>query len=246
MSDQKQVPVSDIKLAPRAGLTGLLSPTATELGIDATPRLRILLADDNALVRAGTRAILAQCFAADFEEACDARQTVSAACDRGPWDLILLDISMPGRSGLDILSDLRKGAPKTPVLILSAQDEEQFAARVLRAGAAGYLSKTNSPAELIKGVAKVLDGGHYVSAKFAEVLAHALQRGAEMPSHAALSEREFEVLRMIVAGQRGKEIAAELSISFKTVSTYRTRLMQKLNVNSTAELARYATRHGLT
>lgn len=196
-------------------------------------------------MRAGTKEILARHFEADFSEATDAPETVDAACNRGPWDLILLDISLPGRSGLDIMGDLKKCCPKTPILILSAQDEEQFATRVLRAGAAGYVSKTNSPVELVKGVEKVLAGGRYVSEKFAESLAMAMQRGTDAPSHETLSAREFEVLRMIVAGKSGKEIAADLSISFKTVSTYRTRLMQKLNVHSNAELARYATAAGL-
>jgi two-component system invasion response regulator UvrY len=208
-------------------------------------RLRILLADDHALVRAGTREILSRHFEADFIEAKDASETMQA-CNCSPCDLILLDISMPGRSGLDLLGDLQKCCPKTPVLVLSAHDEEQFATRALRAGAAGYLSKTNSPTELVRGVERVLAGGRYVSEKFAESLALALQKGRDLHSHEALSAREFEVLRMIVAGKSGKEIAADLSISFKTVSTYRTRLMQKLKVHSNAELAQYAAREGLT
>jgi len=208
-------------------------------------RLRVLLADDHALVRAGTKEVLSRHFEADFTETRDAPETVDAACNQSPWDLILLDISMPGRSGLDILGDLKKCCPATPILVLSAQDEEQFATRVLRAGAAGYLSKTNSPAELVRGVERVLAGGRYVSEKFAESLARSVQKGTEPHSHETLSAREFEVLRMIVAGRSGKEIGADLSISFKTVSTYRTRLMQKLDVHSNAELARYAAREGL-
>lgn len=208
-------------------------------------RLRILLADDHALVRVGTREILGREFEAEFVETANAQDTVAAVCNDPPWDLILLDISMPGRSGLDILTDLKKCCSKTPVLILSAQDEEQFATRALRAGAAGYLSKTSGPTELLKGVERVLAGGHYVSKEFAEALAANLQRGSAVQSHEMLSPREFEVLRMIVEGKSGKEIAADLSISFKTVSTYRTRLMQKLDVHSNAELAQYATREGL-
>jgi DNA-binding NarL/FixJ family response regulator len=208
-------------------------------------RLRILLADDHPLVRAGTKTILSLQFEADFVETADTRETVDAICNRGPWDLILLDISMPGRSGLDILSDVRKCCPNTPVLVMSAQEEEQFALRSLRAGAAGYLSKTSAAAELVKGVHKVLSGGRYVSEKFAEALAVTVQRHSGAPPHESLSAREFEVLRMIAGGRSGKEIAADLSISFKTVSTYRTRLMQKLDVHSNAELAQYATREGL-
>jgi DNA-binding NarL/FixJ family response regulator len=209
------------------------------------PRLRFLLADDHALVRAGTKELVARHFNADCREASDASETV-AACNSESFDVILLDISMPGRSGIDILGDLKKCCPKTPVLVLSAHDEEQFAMRALRAGAAGYVSKANPPADLIKGIERVLAGGNYVSEKFAESLASTLQRGGGQRSHESLSAREFEVLRMLVGGKSGKEIAADLSISFKTVSTYRTRLLQKLNVRSNAELAQYATREGLT
>lgn len=208
-------------------------------------RLRILLADDHALVRAGSKEIISRHFEADFVEANDAPETVAAACNHGPWDLILLDIGLPGRSGLDILGDLRKCCPDTPVLVLSGHTEEQFAMRALRAGAAGYLSKTNAPAELIKGVEKVLAGGRYVSEQLAESLALSVQSVGRQDLHESLSAREFEVLRMIAAGRSGKEIAADLSISFHTVSTYRARLKQKLGLHSNAELAIYATREGL-
>lgn len=207
--------------------------------------LRILIVDDHPLVRSGTRDLLARRFEAKCTEACDAKEALAAAGKFDSWDLILLDIGMPGRSGLDILGDLKKLCPKTPVLVLSAQDEERFAARALRGGAAGYLSKSNSPNELVRAIEKVLRGGRYVSDGFAETLAITLQSGAGLRAHEALSAREFEILRMIVQGQSGKEIAESLAISFKTVSTYRTRLMQKLNVHSTADLARYATREGL-
>ncbi|MDQ6807804.1 MAG: response regulator transcription factor [Verrucomicrobiota bacterium] len=207
--------------------------------------LRILLADDHALVRAGTKEILSREVRAEFVETVDARATIDAACNQGPWDVILLDITMPGRSGLDVLCDLKKSCPKTPILMLSAHEEEQFAMRALRAGASGYLSKSGPPSELIKGVVKVLGGGQYVSEKFAEALALTLQRGKKGRSHESLSAREFEVLRMIVHGKSGKEIASELSISFKTVSTYRTRLMDKLGVHSNAQLAQYAAREDL-
>ena len=210
------------------------------------PRLRILLADDHALVRAGAKGILSPRFkAAEFAEAQDARETISAVCDNGPWDIILLDITMPGRSGLDLLGDLKAYCPKTPVLVLSAHDEEQFGMHVLRAGAAGYLTKSSMLGELIKAVEKVLAGGRYVSEQFGERLAAAVQKRTPGHPHEALSAREFEVLRMIAAGKSGKQIANDLSISFKTVSTYRRRLVHKLGVHSNAELVQYAVREGL-
>ena len=212
--------------------------------MEKPPRVRILLADDHAIVRAGAKAILGQRFNAEFGEAKDAREIISAVCDQPPWDIILLDITMPGRSGLDLLSDLNAYCPKTPVLVLSAHHEDQFGTRVLRAGAAGFLMKSSMLGELAKAVEKVLAGGRYVSEQFGERLAAALQRPSA-EGHEALSVRELEILRMIATGKSGKEIAAALGISFKTVSTYRTRLVQKLGIRSNVELAEYATREGL-
>ena len=211
-----------------------------------TPRLRILLADDHAIVRAGAKGILGPRFkAAEFAEVQDARETISAVCDNGPWDIILLDITMPGRSGLDLLGDLKAYCPDTPVLVLSAHDEEQFGMHVLRAGAAGYLTKSSMLGELVKAVEKVLAGGRYVSEQFGERLAAVVQGRTPVHPHEALSPRELEVLRMVAEGKSGKEIAGHLSISFKTVSTYRRRLIRKLGVRSNAELVQYAVREGL-
>lgn len=209
------------------------------------PRLRILLADDHAIVRAGAKGILGQRFKAEFAEAQDARETIDAVCNNGPWDVILLDITMPGRSGLDLLGDLKAYCPKTPVLVLTAHDEEQFGMHVLRAGAAGYLTKSTMIEELVRAVEKVLAGGRYVSEHFGERLAAAVQGHTPVHPHEALSAREFEVLRMVSEGKSGKEIAGHLSISFKTVSTYRRRLIHKLGVRSNAELVQYAVRAGL-
>ena len=208
------------------------------------PRLRILLADDHAIVRAGAKGILGQRFNAEFGEAKDARETIAAACDQPPWDIIVLDITMPGRSGVDLLGDLSSCCPKTPVLVLTAHDEEHFGVRVMRAGAAGFLMKSSMLGELVKAVEKVLGGGRYVSEQFGERLAAALQQHST-DGHEALSTREFEILRMIAGGKTGKEIAADLGISFKTVSTYRTRLSRKLGIRSNVELAQYAAREGL-
>jgi two-component system invasion response regulator UvrY len=206
--------------------------------------LRILISDDHAVVRKGIRQILAESLDAEFAEAADSRETIELS-SKGHWDLILIDINMPGRSGLDVLGDLRAYCPETPILVVSMHEEEQFAPRVLQAGAAGYINKSSMSKELIKAVKKVLAGGSYVSDKFAEYLAAALRSGTSPGSSEKLSAREFEVLRMIAAGKSGKEIAHDLSLSFKTISTYRTRLLHKLDVRSNAELGEYAARAGL-
>jgi len=212
---------------------------------DTNP-LRILIVDDHAIVREGVRQILSSAFQADFREAGDARVALEVA-RRNPLDLILLDVTMPGRSGLDILGELQAAQPNTPILVLSTHGEDQFARRVLRAGGSGYITKASVPNELIRAARKVLTGGRYVSESLAEQLAGVLQRG-NSPSgaaHESLSAREFEVLRMIALGKSGKEIAAELCVSFKTISTYRTRLLQKLDLRTNAELVQYALREGL-
>jgi DNA-binding NarL/FixJ family response regulator len=162
-----------------------------------------------------------------------------------PFDLILLDITMPGRSGLDILPDLKIAQPRTPILVVSMHGEEQFALRVLQAGASGFINKSAVADELLSAVEKVLAGRRYVSESLGERLASDFVRGATRSSHEMLSTREFEILRMITAGKSGKEIAAELSLSYKTVSTYRTRILQKLNLRTNHDLRQYALRERL-
>jgi DNA-binding NarL/FixJ family response regulator len=211
----------------------------------ASECLRILISDDHAVVRSGSRRILAESFDAMFAEATNARETIALA-SKGDWDLILIDISMPGRSGLDLLGDLKVHCPRTPVLVLSMHAEEHFGPRALEAGAAGYVSKSSLSEDLVKAVKKVLAGGSYVSESLAEYLGTALRSGTPMASHQMLSAREFEVLRSIAAGKAGKEIAHDLCLSFKTVSTYRTRLLHKLDLHSNAELGEYAAREGLS
>ena len=152
---------------------------------------------------------------------------------------------MPGKSGLDILDDLRRLRPKLPVLFLSMHPEEQYARRALKAGAAGYLTKESVPEELKKALRRVLTGGRYVSATLAERLAHDLRDGGDTPVHELLSDREFQVLRMIASGKTVKEIAEQLSLSVKTVSTYRSRILQKTAMRTTAELIRFALRSQL-
>jgi two-component system invasion response regulator UvrY len=208
-------------------------------------KVRILIADDHAVVRQGLKQVLADEFAdAEFGEAGTAPEALSLA-SQGHWDVVVTDISMPGRSGLELLKDLQAIHPHLPVLVLSMHPEDEFAVRVIRAGAAGYLNKDTAPAELAQAVRKVMAGGRYVSAALAEQLATGLQRGGDKPPHELLSDREFEVFRLIASGKAVKEIAAELSLSVKTISTYRTRVLEKMNLRTNADLMRYATQRGL-
>jgi len=147
---------------------------------------------------------------------------------------------MPGRSGLDILEDLRRSRPRIPILLLTMHPEQQFARRALKAGAAGYLTKDSVPDELKEAIKRIVAGGRYVSATLAETLAVDLRRGADLPLHELLSDREFQVLRMIASGKTVKEVADELSLSVKTVSTYRSRILEKTGMKTNAELIRYA------
>jgi DNA-binding NarL/FixJ family response regulator len=219
--------------------------------VTATPpreasTLGILIADDHAIFRRGLRDLLIEHFPqADFGEA-DTAQGVLDRVGKRRWDLLVLDISMPGRSGLEVLKDLKQAQPGLPVLVLSMHPEDQYAIRVLRAGAAGYLSKVNVPEEIVRAVTKVLAGGRYVSAALAERLAVELSTGSSNPSHEALSDREFQLLRRIAAGRTVKEIAGEWNLSVQTVSTYRARVLTKLHLHTTAELIRYALDHRLT
>lgn len=202
--------------------------------------MRILLADDHAVFRRGLRETLREAFAkATFEEAKSAEETLEFV-RRSPWDLLILDISMPGKTGLDILEEVKRLRPRLPVLFLSMYPEEQYARRALKAGAAGYLTKESVPEELKAAVRKVTTGGRYVSVGLAERLAYDLRRRADTPAHELLSDREFQVLRMIATGKTVKDIADELSLSVKTVSTYRSRILEKTGMRTTAELIRYA------
>ncbi|HMR62728.1 MAG TPA: response regulator transcription factor [Anaerolineae bacterium] len=207
--------------------------------------INVLIADDHPIVRQGLRQILSGL--PDMEvagEAINAQQTLEQV-RAGGWDVLVLDISMPGRSGFDILNELKHEQPNLPVLVLSTHSEDQFAVRVLKAGASGYLTKENAPAELIRAIRKVVGGGKYISDKLAESLAFGLDAATERLSHEALSDREFQVVQMIASGKTLADIAASLSLSAKTVSTYRTRLLRKLNLKTTADIIRYAIENGL-
>jgi two-component system invasion response regulator UvrY len=202
--------------------------------------MRVLIADDHAVFRRGLRETLAEFFfKVTFGEAKTAQETVELV-RRHDWDVVILDISMPGKSGLDVLDELRRLRPRLPILLLSMHPEEQFARRALKTGAAGYLTKESVPEELKEAVRKVVAGGRYVSATLAEKLAVDLRAGADTPLYELLSDREFQVLRMIASGKSVKDIAEELSLSVKTVSTYRARVLEKSGMKTNAELIRYA------
>jgi len=189
--------------------------------------MRVLIADDHAVFRRGLKETLAEAFPkVTFGEASTAQETLDHA-RRQDWDVAILDISMPGKSGLDILDDLKRLRPRLPILLLSMHPEQQFARRALKAGAAGYLTKDGVPEELKEAIKKIVGGGRYVSATLAERLAVELRDESDLPLHELLSDREFQVLRMIASGKTVKEIADELSLSVKTVSTYRARILRK-------------------
>lgn len=207
--------------------------------------IRVLLADDHAIVRGGLKEILIRHLeSVECGEAENAEQ-VLAQVRKVSWDLLILDITMPGRSGFDILADLRLLRPDLPVLILSMLPEDQFGKQALKAGAYGYLKKEAAPEELIQAVRRILAGGRYVSPALAEKFVRDLQGNADRPLHEALSPREFEILLMIASGKAVGQIAEELHLSGTTVSTYRARILEKMNMTTIAELIRYAVRNHL-
>jgi two-component system invasion response regulator UvrY len=202
--------------------------------------IRLLIADDHAIVRKGMKQILAE--TRDIvvaDEAGNGREALEKA-QKNDFDMVLLDISMPGRDGLEVLKELKGLRPKLPVLMLSMYPEEQYAVRSLRSGASGYLTKDSAPDELIAAIRKVYSGGKYVSASLAEKLAQKMSADTERPLHEALSDREYQVMSMIASGKTVKEIGEELSLSVKTVSTYRSRILAKMRLKGNAELTRYA------
>ncbi len=207
--------------------------------------MRILIADDHALLRQGLKQILAEEFPeAEIQEAGTTRETLTSLAS-GPYSVLILDVFMPGRSGLEVLQQAQTQYPELPVLVLSSAPEEQLAIRVLKAGACGFLNKQAAPENLVHAVRKLLTGGKYVSSALAERLATETRHGARW-SHERLSSREFEVMRLLVAGKSLKEIAAELSLSPKTISTFHTRIWEKLGVKNDIELVHYALDHGIS
>jgi len=206
---------------------------------------RILIADDHELLRRGLRQILADAFPdLVLVEAADACQALDTA-GKNPLDLVLLDINMPGRSGIEVLQDLKRVYPRLPVVVLSAFPEKDYALRAFKLGASGYVSKQSASSELVAAVRKALAGGRYITPSLAEALAATVAGEAPVLPHETLSDRELQVLRHVALGKQLKEIAAELSLSEKTIGTYRMRISRKLGLGTNVEIARYATRHGL-
>ena len=207
--------------------------------------IKILIADDHPVVRKGLKEIIEEIpDMAVHGEASNGQETLEKV-GKSDFDIVVLDISMPGISGLDILKQLKSEKPELSILVLSMYPEEQYAVRVLRAGASGYLTKESAPEELIAAIRKASKGGKYISSSLAEKLAFDLETDAERPLHETLSDREYQVMRMIASGKTGKEIAEELFLSVKTISTYRARILEKMEMKSNAELIHYALKHGL-
>ena len=207
--------------------------------------MRILIADDHAVVRHGLKVLLAAEFkGAVFGEASGGYEALNLVWQHN-WDVVVLDLSMPGRSGLEVLKEIKKVRPKLPVVILSMHPEDQFAIRLLKAGAAAYLTKETAPEQLVSAIRKVVAGGRYVSTALAEKMVYCLGIDVQAPPHERLSDREFLVLRLIGMGKTVAVIARELSLSVKTVSTYRMRTLQKMGLASTAALIRYAIQNNL-
>ena len=207
--------------------------------------LKILLADDHAVVRSGLKQILAEEFPrAVFGEARNAHEAIALVWE-GNWDVVVLDITMPGRSGLEVLREIKQSRPKLPVLVLSMHPESQFAVRVLKQGASGYITKESAPEELAGAVKKILAGGRYVTPTLAQTLAARLSIDTRRPPQELLSDREYHVLCLIGSGKRVSQIALELSLSVKTISTYRARILEKMGMSNNAQLMHYAIQHEL-
>jgi DNA-binding NarL/FixJ family response regulator len=207
--------------------------------------IRVLIADDHAIVRQGLKQIVSE--TSDIEvcgEASNGAEAFEEALAR-KYDVVLLDVSMPVRDGLDVLRQLRRERPRLPVLMLSMHPEEQYAVRALRDGASGYLPKESAPDELVTAIRKVASGGKYVTPSLAERLASFMNKDFEGPAHETLSDREFQVMILIAQGKTQSEIAEALSLSVKTISTYRGRILEKLGLSNNAEIMSYALNNGL-
>jgi len=207
--------------------------------------IRILIADDHAVVRRGLKQLLLEKYpTASIGETGDAENLIAQVMNQ-EWDVVICDMNMPGRSGLDALQQVKELSPKLPVLIMSVYPEDQYALRVLKAGASGYLPKETIHDDLIKAIEMVMIGRKFITPNIAEKLADALDTGSTRPPHEELSNREFDVFKLLTSGRSVSEIAAQLSLSSTTVSTYRSRIMAKMNMRSIAELTRYAMEHKL-
>lgn len=212
---------------------------------NASLGIKVLIADDHTLVRKGLKQLLLESGAVKtVDEARDGKETISKISARG-YSAVLLDISFPGRSGIDVLRQLKTLRPKLPVLILSMHPEEQYAVRALKAGAAGYLTKESAPAELIEAIRKVAKGEKYITPSLADKLAVEIGEPSEDLPHERLSDREYQVMCMIASGMTIKEIAGSLNLSAKTISTHRARILGKMQMKNNAHLTHYAIKLGL-
>jgi len=207
--------------------------------------IRVLIADDHAIIRKGLARILADIpDAVTVDEACNGEEAL-VMIEGNDYDLVLLDISMPGKGGFEVLNEIRSSKPGVPVVMFSMHPEEQYALRSLRAGASGYLTKDRAVDELLVAIKKVLSGGKYISDSLAQKLAFGLLKDVGKPLHETLSDREYQVMRMIASGKMLREISAELSLNVQTISTFRARLLRKMRMKSNAELTHYAINNNL-
>ena len=207
--------------------------------------LRILIADDHTVVRKGLRQILLEEFpSAEITESADAASLFLKVL-REEWDVVITDISMPDKSGLEVLQQIRRDHPRLPVLVLSAHSEDQYAIRALKAGANGYLCKDSASEELVTAIRRILLGKKYITASLAEKLAFHLDQDNDHPPHESLSDREFEVMKFLASGKVVSEIASQLCLSVTTISTYRARILTKMNLKTNYDLTRYAMENNL-
>lgn len=207
--------------------------------------IRILIADDHTILRDGLKQILAECsdmmVAGEADNGNDALKKIRTE----EWNVVVLDMSMPGKSGIELIKQIKNEKPKLPILILSMHKEDVYAVRTLKAGASGYLSKDSASAQLVSAIRKVASGGIFISQEVAEKLAYGLRVPSDAPPHTLLSEREYQVFMLLVQGKGLTEIADELFLSVKTVSTHKTRILDKMNADNLSVLIKYALKHGL-
>jgi len=208
-------------------------------------KIRVLIVDDHPVVRRGLRQLLEE--AGDIEVGGEAGSAADALDQvrRSRWDVLVLDLDLPDRSGLEVMRDVKLAQSDLPILFLTVASEDQFAIRALRAGAAGYMTKKTAPAELVDAIRKVVSGGRYVTPAVAERIALHLDKDVENPAHESLSHREYEVFHMLASGRTATQVAESLHLSVKTVSTYRSRVLEKMGLRTNAELTVYAVRNGI-
>lgn len=207
--------------------------------------LKVLIADDHSIFRRGLKELLSDGLGAVTVGECSNAFDLLQSVKHKKWDVVILDIGMPGTTGTDALVQLKRHRPSLPVIMLSMHPEDQYAVRMFKAGANAYLTKASAPEELVTAIKKVLAGGNYVSPSLGEKLLHVFHRGEERPPHELLSDREFEVMRLLSSGKTVSQIAASMNLGTTTVSTYRSRILEKLHLKNNAELMRYAVQQNL-